>query len=73
MSTREVLTVERDPWALELFKLVDGEMVSAGRATLDNGVSLSAETVNLTFALEAGTERPRIKMGQPSSKRVWWA
>lgn len=73
VGTREVLSVERNPWALELFKLVDGELVSAGRTTVDNGLILSAETVNLTFALESGTERPRIRMAHSSRGQVWWA
>ena len=73
VGTREMLTVERDPWALELFKLVDGELVSSGRATVDNGVILTAETVNLTFVLENGTDRPRIKTAQTGNDRVWWA
>ena len=72
VGTREVLTVERDPWALELFKLKDAELVSSGRATVGNGL-LSADTVSLTFALVSGTERPRIRMAQPSSGREWFA
>lgn len=73
VGTREVLTVERDPWALELFKLVNGELVSFGRATVADGRILTAETVNLGFYLESGTERPCIQMAQPNGGRMWSA
>ena len=73
VGTREMLTVERDPWSLELFKLQDGQLISSGRVTLDNGVALKAETVGLTFGLEHGDERPRIRIAQPSGGGVWWA
>lgn len=37
VNTREVLVVERDPWAAELFTLLDGQLVSAGRSDVGNG------------------------------------
>lgn len=73
IGTREVLTVERDPWALELFQFVDGELVSSGRVTVDDGASLTSETVNLGFSLESGTERPCVRMAQPNGGRMWRA
>lgn len=37
VNTREVLVVERDPWAAELFTLLDGQLVSTGRSDVGNG------------------------------------
>jgi Uma2 family endonuclease len=73
IGTREMLTVERAPWALELFKLIDGELVSSGRVTEGDGANLTSETVKLGFSLESGTERPCIRMAQLNGDKIWWA
>ncbi len=81
VGTREVLTVEREPWALELFKLKDGELVSSGRATPDSGSVVQSEAVGLTFSLESSSEvanaiggnRPRVRIALPNKALVWWA
>ena len=62
VNTREVLIVERDPWAVELFQLSGGKLVSAGRSDLANGVAVPSGVLPLTFRLVAGTPRPRIEV-----------
>lgn len=71
VNTREVLIVERDPWAVELFQLSAGKLVSAGRSDLSNGLVLSSGVVTLTFKLVAGTPRPRIEVTNTTSGRQW--
>lgn len=71
VNTREVLVVERDPWAVELFTLTGGQLVSAGRSDAANGAVLSSAALGLTFKLIAGTQRPRIEVTQPTTGKSW--
>jgi Uma2 family endonuclease len=71
VNTREVLVVERDPWAVELFTLSNGALVSAGRSEVSNGQVLSSAALGLTFRLTEGTPRPRIEVTQPASGKLW--
>ncbi len=56
VGTREVLLVDRDPWALELFRLREGRLAQVSRSTTDNGQ-----------ALEYGSapSRPRLQRNLP--------
>jgi Uma2 family endonuclease len=69
IGSREVLLIDRDPWALELYGLRDGGMVLVGRSDLENPAGLGSEVLPLTFRLVAGEERPMIEVvhrdGQP--------
>lgn len=71
VSTREVLVVERDPWAVELFDLSNGVLVSAGRSDVTNGLVLTSGPLGLTFKLVAGTPRPKIEVVQPTTGQSW--
>jgi len=71
VNTREVLIVERDPWAVELFQLSGGRLVSVGRSDVANGLVLPSGVVPLTFRLVAGTPRPRIEVTHAATGRQW--
>lgn len=71
VNTREVLVVERAPWAVELFTLTGGQLVSAGRSDVSNGAVLSSVALGLTFKLVSGTPRPRIEVTQSTSGKSW--
>lgn len=73
VNTREVLVVERNPWVVELFTLVNGVLVSAGRSDVANGLVLTSTALGLTFRLVDGTPRPRIEMTHPASAKRWVA
>lgn len=73
VNTREVFIVERDPWALELFQLRGGVLVSAGRVDLANAASVASGVLPLAFRLVAGEERPQIEMAHTGDGRVWLA
>lgn len=73
VHTREVLIVHRDPWYLELFGLVGGKLVSAGRSDLADPQTLPSGTIPLTFRLVPGTDRPRIEVTHPPTGRTWSA
>ena len=71
VGTRELLVVHRDPWALELFVLVGGALVLAGRSELATPVVLASGATGLTFRLAAGEERPAIEVSHAASGRSW--
>jgi hypothetical protein len=67
----ELLIVDRDPWALELFHQEQGALASAGRATVGGGESLRSRVLPLQFELVAGESRPQIRVVEDGSGRVW--
>lgn len=71
VNTREVLIVERDPWAVDLFQLSGGRLVSTGRSDLANGLMLPSGVMPLAFRLVAGTPRPRIEVTHTATGRQW--
>lgn len=71
VGTRELLIVDRDPWALELLRLENGQLVSVGRSTAEDARVLESVVVPLTFRLEPGEARPRMVVDQPATGRSW--
>jgi len=68
IGTREVLIVQRDPWALELFRLKDGTLASTGRCEVGSNATLISESLGLTFALHDG---PKIAIEHPTNRSKW--
>jgi Uma2 family endonuclease len=73
VNTRELLIVDRDPWAVELYQLRGGHLVRAGRSDLPNPATLPSSVLPLTFRLEGAVPRPRIVMTHAVSGQVWTA
>lgn len=71
VNTRELLIVDRDPWALELYRLADGELQLVGKSTLDAPTLLESEVVPLSLKLIAGDNRPAIEVRHNDGKQVW--
>ncbi len=73
VNSREVLIVDRDPWALELYQLRGGKLKLAGRSDLANPSVLPSSVLPLTFQLQNGPQRPAIQMAHTSDGRTWTA
>lgn len=71
LGVREVLIVDRYPWALELYRLQEGQLRLAGRATPDDGVVLSSEVLPLKFRLLGGPHRPVIEVLHVDGVQKW--
>jgi Uma2 family endonuclease len=74
VATRELLVIDRDPWALTLFQLADGDLRAVGASTADRPEPLPLlATVGLSVRLEAVPDatRPRIIVTHPDGRR--WA
>jgi Uma2 family endonuclease len=73
VKTRELLIVDRDPWALELFHLHRGKMRSAGRSTLVKPAVIASAVLPLTFTLQKGKKRPTILVTHTATGQTWTA
>ncbi len=71
IGARELLMVDRDPWQLELLRLIDGKLVSTACATLENSASLSSESTSLSFRLAPGEDRPEIVVAHLDDGPTW--
>ncbi|MBV8780465.1 MAG: Uma2 family endonuclease [Phycisphaerae bacterium] len=68
VGVRELLLIDREPWQLELFRLVDGQLQSAAVATEENGLVIASQIVPITMKLVAGLKRPAILINAPSGQ-----
>lgn len=71
VGTRELLLVDRYPWALELHVLKRKKMRLAGRSTPEVPQWLKSTVLPLEFRLVAGTPRPRIEVRHVDSGQTW--
>ena len=71
VSTRELLIVDRRPWRLTLFRLVDGKLGEVGESTLPDPQVLASEVVPLSFQLAQVAEKPAILVKHLQDGREW--
>ncbi|MDB5306330.1 MAG: hypothetical protein JWO38_532 [Gemmataceae bacterium] len=71
VGTREVLIVEREPWAIELYQLVGGMLQPAGRSDLSNPAILASGVLPLTFQLRDESPRPTILVSHTATGQTW--
>jgi Uma2 family endonuclease len=73
VGTREVLVVDRDPWAVELYQLRGGALAHAGTSDAANPAVLASAVLPLTFQLRPGTPRPAVVVTHAADGRAWTA
>jgi Uma2 family endonuclease len=71
VGTRELLLVDRKPWALELYRLDSEKLLRVARSTLAKRDWLTSEVVPLKWRLTAGKTRPEIEAVHTSSRKKW--
>ena len=71
VGTRELLIVDRDPWALELYRLDGGDLRLVGRSTVEQSAVLAREVLPLSWRLIGGDERPRIEVLHADGVQRW--
>jgi Uma2 family endonuclease len=71
IGVRELLLVDRDPWALEFYRLEAGQLQLAGRSTPDLPGELKSLVLPLNFRLIAGDARPVIEVGHHDGRQTW--
>jgi Uma2 family endonuclease len=73
VGSREALFIDRFPWSLELYRLVDGRMILVGTSTPDDPQVIASEVLPLSFRLVAGDPRPRIEVVHADGVQRWSA
>jgi len=71
VGTRELLIVDREPWALELYRLTEGRLRLVGKSTLESSEVLASDVVPLTFRLQPGTGRPTVDVRHADGRQQW--
>ena len=71
VATRELLIVDRYPWALELYRLREGELRLVGASTTERSDVLSSEVLPLSWRLVAGPRRPQIEVVHADRRQRW--
>jgi len=64
INTREVLLIDREPWALELYRLADGRLELVAVSTVDKPAPLASQVLPLAFRLTPGEGRPTLEIAQ---------
>lgn len=73
VNTRELLIVDRYPWAVELYGLAAGKMELVGTATEANGAVLASAVLPFTIQVKAGAKRPTIYLAHTATGQTWTA
>lgn len=71
VKSQEVLIVDRDPWAVELYRLKGKKLVLVGRSDETKPAVVASAVLPLTFKLVAGKPRPRIEVTHSKTKKTW--
>jgi Uma2 family endonuclease len=71
VGTKEVLIIDRDPWLLELYQLKRGKLKLVGSAQPNDGTALASKVLPVIFALEAGKDRPTIRVRHAATGQEW--
>jgi Uma2 family endonuclease len=73
VKTREVLVIDRDPWAVELYRLRRGKMALVGKSHAANPAVLASTALPLTFQFQPGKPRPKVLVAHTNGKQTWTA
>lgn len=71
VSTRELLIIDRDSWALELYRLQDQELILSGKSTLNQPDELTSDVLPLSWKLIPGEKRPQIEIAHSDGEQQW--
>jgi Uma2 family endonuclease len=71
VGVRELLIIDRDPWQLDLLRLVDGRLSAVSLAPLGGPTPVFSESIGLTFRLVAAHDRPEIVVTHARDGRHW--
>jgi hypothetical protein len=71
LGVRELLLIDRDPWALELYQIQEGQLKLAVRNTLEQPTLISLNVLPLDWRLLPGTKRPVIEISHRGTPDRW--
>jgi Uma2 family endonuclease len=71
IGTRELLIFDREPWAFELYRLIQGKLELVGTSTPEKSDILTSQVMPLAFRLEPGEGRPTIVISRVDGGQTW--
>jgi len=71
VRVRELLLINRNPWALELYRLQGAQLELTGQSRLEQPDALASSVLPVTFRLVAGEDRPRIEVRHVDGIQEW--
>ena len=71
IGVRELLVIDRDPWAQELYRLNRARLEPVGRSDLAKADALASAVVPVSFRLVPGTKRPAIEVVHRDGVQRW--
>lgn len=71
IGVRELLLVDRKPWSLELYRLIDAHLLQVGKIGADRGQNLASEVLPISFRMLPAEPRPTIEITRTSDARTW--
>ncbi|MCH8042236.1 MAG: Uma2 family endonuclease [Planctomycetes bacterium] len=71
LGVRELLLIDRDPWAVELYRLGEGGLEPVGVSRLDDNLVLRSEQVPLSFRLVVSDDRPVVEVSLVGGEKQW--
>jgi Uma2 family endonuclease len=71
VNTRELLLIDRDPWALELYRLSDGALSLVGSSRPGDADLIRSEVLPLDFRLVSAEPRPRVEVSRRDGGEPW--
>lgn len=71
VGTRELLLIDRDPWALELYQLKRRKLRLVGTSTPEAGETLASVVLPLSFRRIVGKTRPSVEVAERGGDRKW--
>jgi Uma2 family endonuclease len=71
IGVREMLVIDRAPWAVELYRLEGEELNLVGRSTPDHPESIGSQVLPVAFSIEEGVQRPQIVVTRAGCKERW--
>jgi hypothetical protein len=71
VGVRELLLIDRRPWALELYRSRDDTMELVGTSAPETAAPLSSSILPVSFRLLPGESRPRIEVLRNDGTQTW--
>ncbi|MBI3468693.1 MAG: Uma2 family endonuclease [Planctomycetes bacterium] len=71
VGVQELLLIERDPWALELYRLQGNALVLVGRVVPGDEAALESAVLHVRFRLIPATPRPLIEVTRLDGSERW--
>ncbi len=71
VKSQEVMVIDHDPWAVELYRLKGKKLALVERSDEEEPVVVASTVLPLSFKLVAGKPRPRIEVTHPKTKKTW--